>query len=44
MPPEFLKNMKGKKDDADADAEEQQEKGAKKKASATNDWGFNLTR
>jgi len=44
LPPEFLKNMKGKKDEADADAEEQQEKGAKKKASATNDWGFNLTR
>jgi len=48
LPPEFLKNMKGKKDEAEEQgaepAEEQQEKGAKKKASAVNDWGFNLTR
>ena len=41
LPPEFLKNMKGKKDEGDEDAEE---KGAKKKASVANDWGFNLTR
>ena len=47
VPPQFLKNMKGKKDGADAEEqqeEEQQDKGAKKKASAANDWGFNLTR
>lgn len=48
LPPEFLKNMKGKGEDAeeqDAEpVEAQQGKGAKKKASAANDWGFNLTR
>lgn len=40
LPPEFLKNMKGKKDEG----EDAEEKGAKKKASVVNDWGFNLTR
>lgn len=55
VPPQFLEQQekvkakaKAKKDEAeeqDAEpAEEQQEKGAKKKASAVNDWGFNLTR
>lgn len=55
VPPQFLEQQEkvkakaeAKKDEAeeqDADpAEEQQEKGAKKKASAVNDWGFNLTR
>ena len=50
VPPQFLKQQEkvkaeaeAKKDESD-EAEEQQAKGAKKKASATNDWGFNLTR
>jgi hypothetical protein len=45
LPPEFLKNMKGKKDEAeeqDAEPNAEPKKGGKK-ASAT-DWGFNLTR
>lgn len=52
VPPQFLEQQEkvkakaeAKKDEAEEQqAEEQQEKGAKKKASATNDWGFNLTR
>jgi hypothetical protein len=41
LPPEFLKNMKGKKDEAEEQDGEPKKGG--KKASAT-DWGFNLTR
>jgi hypothetical protein len=43
LPPEFLKNMKGNKDDADAEEQGKEPKKGGKKASA-NDWGFNLTR
>jgi hypothetical protein len=49
LPPEFLKNMKGKAEKAEkaeepAEEKGAEEKGAKKKASSMNDWGFNLTR